>query len=413
MGRLTFKKMAAPVTSPVSCTAAGSLFKITCMDNLVIKLEPIIAVDAGVSTNCFTKAYADLTLADLIVSPEGNDNDDGKTCDAAVKAKADYVDNESDNKFWGAATLDTAVSTSAIYFSASSCGIEGAVTQVENEEYMQFKTTVMSKFNADTGAVLTQQHMLETDIICNYELSVDGIMVAIAPQLDAVLEENKIDQDEDTNEIAESEVSTTITVNDVTYVDGADVTLGNALKIDFSAIGELTSGYYIDSCVADNELVAQLADGGNNPLYKNLDLVANGCALTAASDPSMASINPQLGATSTDLSFEQFAFVDASSTFDAPVLKFELNCVLKFGTAPSCDPAVQNRRRRATQNANGDTMEPVSISIPVIADGAINYSGGIATAGPENLANLGAKSAESGATEMLVSAMAAAGFLML
>merc|ERR1711892_1495887 len=123
-------------------------------------------------------------------------------------------------------------------------------------------------------------------------------------------------------------------------------------------------------------------------------------------------INPQLGATSTDLSFEQFAFVDATSTFDAPVLKFELNCVLKFGTAPSCDPAV-SRRRRATQNANGDTMEPVSISIPVIADGAINYSGGIATAGPENLANLGAKSAESGATEMLVSAMAAAGFLML
>merc|ERR1711892_1049124 len=115
MGRLTFKKMAAPVTSPVSCTAAGSLFKITCMDNLVIKLEPIIAVDAGVSTNCFTKAYADLTLADLIVSPEGNDNDSGKTCEAADKTKADYdaALQVTDNKFWGAATLDTAVSTNA------------------------------------------------------------------------------------------------------------------------------------------------------------------------------------------------------------------------------------------------------------------------------------------------------------
>ena len=33
--------------------------------------------------------------------------------------------------------------------------------------------------------------MLETDIICNYEMSVNGIMVAIAPQLDAVAEENK------------------------------------------------------------------------------------------------------------------------------------------------------------------------------------------------------------------------------
>ena len=122
----------------------------------LIYLLAIIAVDAGVSTNCFTKAYADLTLADLIVSPEGNDNDDGKTCDAADKPKADYTDNESDNKFWGAATLDTGVTTNAIYFSASSCGIEGAVTEVDNEEYMQFKTTVMSKFDAETGAVLTQ-----------------------------------------------------------------------------------------------------------------------------------------------------------------------------------------------------------------------------------------------------------------
>ena len=33
--------------------------------------------------------------------------------------------------------------------------------------------------------------MLETDIICNYELSVDGIMVAITPQLDAVDEADK------------------------------------------------------------------------------------------------------------------------------------------------------------------------------------------------------------------------------
>merc|ERR1711935_919537 len=234
----------------------------------------------------------------------------------AVKAKTDYVDNESDNKFWGAATLDTAVSTSAIYFSASSCGIEGAVTEVENEEYMQFKTAVMSKFNADTGAVLTQQHMLETDIICNYELSVDGIMVAIAPQLDAVAEENKIDQDEDTNEIAESQVETEITINEEIYITGDDVTLGASIKIDFTSIGELESGYFIDSCVADNELDDELADGSVNVLYKSLNLVNNGCAET------VDSINPKLGVTSSDLAFEQFAFVDATSTFETPVLKF-------------------------------------------------------------------------------------------
>merc|ERR1711935_536513 len=373
--------------------AAGSLFKTTCMDNLVIKLEPIIANDNGATTNCFTNAYADLTLADLIVSPEGDDNDAGKTCKAAEKSKADFLASEStENKFWGSKELDTAVEEPAIYFSASSCGIEGAVTPVEGVEYMQFKTTLMSEFSANTGEVLTQQHMLETDIICNYEMSVNGIMVAIAPQLDAVAEENKIDQDEDTNEIAESQVETEITVNAEIYVEGKDVTPGASLKIDFTSIGELESGYFIDSCVADNEL-----DEGND-LYKSLNLVNNGCAKT------VDSINPKLGTESSDLSFEQFAFVDASSTFETPVLKFELNCVLKFGTAPTCDQAADGRRRRNVEEMG--QKEPVNIKIPVSVEGPINYAGGIATAGK-------AKSAESGATEMLVSAIAAAGFLLL
>merc|ERR1711935_681728 len=374
--------------------AAGSLFKTTCMDNLVIKLEPIIANDNGATTNCFTNAYADLTLADLIVSPEGKDNDEGKTCKAAGKSKADYdaATESTENKFWGSAKLDVAVEETAIYFSASSCGIEGAVTPVDDVNYMQFKTTLMSEFSANTGEVLTQQHMLETDIICNYEMSVNGIMVAIAPQLDAVAEENKIDQDEDTNEIAESQVETEITVNAEIYVEGKDVTLGASLKIDFTSIGELESGYFIDSCVADNEL-----DEGND-LYKGLNLVNNGCAET------VDSINPKLGVTSSDLAFEQFAFVDASSTFETPVLKFELNCVLKFGTAPTCGEQSQLRRRRNVGDMG--QKEPVNIKIPVSVEGPINYAGGIATAGK-------AKSAESGATEMLVSAIAAAGILLL
>jgi len=390
--------MATPVSAPVSCTAAGSLFKTTCMDNLVIKLEPIIANDNGATTNCFTNAYADLTLADLIVSPEGNDNDAGKTCKAAGKSKADFLASEStENFFWGSENLDTAVEETAIYFSASSCGIEGAVTSVEDVEYMQFKTTLMSEFSANTGEVLTQQHMLETDIICNYEMSVNGIMVAIAPQLDAVAEENKIDQDEDTNEIAESQVETEITINEEIYITGDDVTLGASIKIDFTSIGELESGYFIDSCVADNELDDELADGSVNVLYKSLNLVNNGCAET------VDSINPKLGVTSSDLAFEQFAFVDASSTFETPVLKFELNCVLKFGTAPTCDGQSQRRRRNTGEMGQ---KEPVNIKIPVSVEGPINYAGGIATAGK-------AKSAESGATEMLVSAIAAAGILLL
>jgi len=365
------------------------------MDNLVIKISPIIAGD---DDNCFTNAYADLTLADLIVSPEGEDNDTGKTCTAATKSKADLTaDGDSTtNKFWGAATLEDAVGTDAIYFSASSCGIEGAVTDVSGTDYMQFKTTLMSSFDASAGEVLTQQEMLETDIICNYELSVDGIMVAIDPKLDAVDEDDKIQQDNDTNEIAETEVSTTITVDGSAYTDGDDVTLGSSMKIDFDSIGELTSGYYIDSCVADNEVSDPTAEA-----YKKQALVTDGCALTSTDMP-LSTINPTLDATSTALTFEQFAFVDATSTFDAPVLKFELNCVLKFGTAPGCGGG---RRRRDVARNSGDTAD-FTVSIPISADGSVAYADGVATAGQP-------KSADSGATEMLMSAMATAGFLLL
>merc|ERR1711935_1264833 len=157
---------------------------------------------------------------------------------------------------------------------------------------------------------------------------------------------------------AESQVETEITVNAEIYVEGKDVTLGASLKIDFTSIGELESGYFIDSCVADNEL-----DEGND-LYKSLNLANNGCAETVDS---------------IDLSFEQFALVDASSTFETPVLKFELNCVLKFGTAPTCDQAADGRRRRNVEEMG--QKEPVNIRIPVSVEGPINYAGGIATAG--------------------------------
>ena len=90
------------------------------------------------------------------------------------------------------------------------------------------------------------------------------------------------------------------------YTDGDDVTLGSSMKIDFDSIGELTSGYYIDSCVADNEVADPTADA-----YKKQALVTDGCALTSTDMP-LSTINPTLDATSTALTFEQFAFVDAS-----------------------------------------------------------------------------------------------------
>ena len=77
---------------------------------------------APVSTNCFTTAYESLTLSDLLVSPEGDSNDTGNTCTAAAKSRTGLAAGgvSTDNKFWGASTLDAAVGSDAIYFSASS-----------------------------------------------------------------------------------------------------------------------------------------------------------------------------------------------------------------------------------------------------------------------------------------------------
>lgn len=120
----------------------------------------------------------------------------------------------------------------------------------------------------------------------------------------------RIDQDDDTNEIAKTEVTTAVTQNGNAYVadgDGnfPDVTLGSAMKIDFTAIGELKTGYYIESCVANNEVDSK-AD-----TYEDLKLVTSGCA-SLVDDATMTTINPTLDATSTALSFDQFAFVDSS-----------------------------------------------------------------------------------------------------
>ena len=116
---------------------------------------------SDISTNCFTNAYESLTLADLPVSPEGDNNDTGNTCTAAAKSRTGLAAGgvSTDNKFWGASTLDAAVGSDAIYFSASSCGIEGAVTDVSGTDYMQFKTTLMSSFSANTGDILIDVSM--------------------------------------------------------------------------------------------------------------------------------------------------------------------------------------------------------------------------------------------------------------
>lgn len=387
------------MAAPTTCAAATSLFEVTCMDNLVIQIKPVVAQD---STNCFTDAYEGLALSDLKISPVGEAS--GETvCTAAEQTKSFYAGVNppvaTDTFFWGAADLETEVGQSGIWFSASSCGISPGVETVVFEgvstQYMQFSTTIMSTFDNTANSVLTQQEMLETAVVCNYEMTVDGIAVAIDTELDAVEDANKIDQDEDTNDIDAAQVGKTIEVNNAAYVSSSDVTLGSLVEITFDSIGELTTGFYIDSCVADNELT--FGDTG----YKSLALITNACAASTSGDATMTSINPVTDGT--EFSFNQFAFVDSSSTFDTPVLSFELNCVLKFGTRPSCGTG---RKRRAF--AREDSGTEVSVSISVTPEGDYKVSDGVVT----NVEGA-PKSTDSGANEMMVSALAASAFLLL
>merc|ERR1712176_291758 len=289
-----------------------------------------------------------------------------------------------------------------IWFSASSCGItpgpQTVGTGASAKEYMQFSTTIMSQFPNTPNSVLTHQEMLETNVICNYEMTVDGIAVPIATKLDAVADVNKIKQDDDTNDIAAAQVGKTIKVDTAPYVSGSAVTLGSAIDINFDSIGELTNGFYIHSCTADNQLEAQIATSAtdptlmNNPDYKKLDLITNSCAASTTGDATMTSINPVT--TGTKFTFNQFAFVDKQSSFDNPLLKFELNCVLKFGNKPTCPSGSgsgssgsgSGRRRRDA----GQDDASVSVTFTVTA-----------------------KAADSGANEMMISAMAASAFLLL
>ena len=101
-------------------------------------------------------------------------------------------------------------------------------------------------------------------------------------------------------------------VNNAAYVASDDVTLGSAVEITFDSIGELTTGFYIDSCVADNEL-----DVGATG-YKSLALITDSCAASTSGDATMTSINPVTDGT--EFSFNQFAFVDSCKSFSKKIL---------------------------------------------------------------------------------------------
>merc|ERR1712003_382228 len=89
------------MTAPATCAQATSLFTVTCMDNLVINLQPVIATDTA-KTNCFTNAYAGLSLSDLKISPPSN-NANEVVCKAASQTKTAMTTagTSTANFFWG------------------------------------------------------------------------------------------------------------------------------------------------------------------------------------------------------------------------------------------------------------------------------------------------------------------------
>ena len=67
-----------------------------------------------------------------------------------------------------------------------------------------------------------------------------------------------------------------------------------------------------------------------------------------------------------------------------------MNCVLKFGTAPTADDCAPDGRRRRRRSMQSSDSTEVTVSFPVSAEGDMIYSDGIATAAGKP------KSADSG-----------------
>merc|ERR1712176_378376 len=300
--------------------------------------------------------------------------------------------------FYGNQALNAAVTNGQpFYFLASKCGTDHAEANVGGTNYMQFKTTLMSSFSANGGDVMTHQEMLETNIVCNYEMNIDNIMVSIDTELDAVDNDDKIEEDNTAKALDSAVVVHSTKVDSAAYSSG-DVTLGSLVEITFESVGEITTGFYIDSCTASN-----------NAKDVNTILIKDGCPNQTAGEP-ISSISP--GVTGATLNYEQFAYVAASSS-DAgnPDLEFNLSCVLKFGTQPTsaqCAGVNTNlRRRRRAASDEGATTE---FALPVaLEEGQETQTDadGVVTVSPNQKPN------SNSGVQQLAAALATSAFLLL
>jgi len=300
------------------------------------------------------------------------------------------------------------------FFDAAACGTTNDLNTeddgLKNDGIVKFSAYLQSEFETDTGSVLTNTEMLETQILCQYKDSIEGIAVAINTDLDNVEADQKVTNDAEEKEIDSGEVGTSIKVNGDSYdpeSDGAEaITLGSQVVIEFTEIGELTSGYYIDSCTAK--------DSNEDNDNFEVKLIESGCVKKTGDN--IASINPKIlddadkvtTEGGTKLQFNQFAFVNGGTATN-PALEFQLSCVLKFGKTPTCsiEGGGVRRRRSVASQYTGSGVTDVELDYSVAVGEAYTNNKGVVFAAERS------EDTESGATEMLVSAYAAAAFLLL
>ena len=153
----------------------------------------------------------------------------------------------------------------------------------------------------------------------------------------------RIDNPQEVSDISLDSVNYSLLVNDVEYTEGDSVTLGSEMQVQFNSIADLKD-FHINNCLANNEETAG-SEG-----YFEVQLVDNGCVPDSSTDP-LKTIVPTLTDNDKTLNFNQFGFISKFESGEVE-LKFQLICVLSFGSAPDCTSAASRRQYTEKETKN-------------------------------------------------------------
>merc|ERR1712168_1008993 len=186
-----------------------------------------------------------------------------------------------------------------------------------------FTTAIGKPATVDsTTGIVTQATIMATDITCEYPDTIPGVdmdpsMTIVA---DAAQASDKITQDANPNDVSEDLFSLATSSGGSAVTSSSTVTLGDAVSISVTATDSAITDFYLYDCTATN--------GKTGSDLKSLALVRKGCMV------DLDGLASDISATMTGkvLSFNQFAFADASQT--ELTLDFDVTCSIMLGTAP-------------------------------------------------------------------------------